>query len=643
MRKTLAAALVAASISHAHAAWKQPQLGVDRAASPYNIGINLGGSWYTLFSITAGGTVAISTATLSGIIAAANMPALTGDVTSTAGTVATTIAPNVVTYSKFQQVAASSLVGNPTGATANAQGVTLGSTLAFSGTALQTGAFSGDCTTLSNSFSITCTKTNGVAFSALATTVPGTGVATALGVNVGSAGAFVVNGGALGTPSSGVATNLTGLPVSTGVSGLGTGVATALGNAVDASGGLTSYTKFSSVIPNPSTNVQSTGMPGINGGHWFIYNNAAAAFDTLPTLRVDRRTPTGTGTSGNTYKAIWAYVTTNANNVGYEWAITGEVINTAHGGQNVAVNGTITKTPNGVSTIGPSWGGNFVCHDTTTETDPTASCIGAELDVYADTAGTDANKQRVGLQIVAGNTAGVHVGRGLFMSTRTGVTIDRGFDVRGTYGIGFDTTAATFTGAAYLLASSQKIALDGATDGTYSRYISYNGTSLTYTTSSGSYWSVSDTGDVSAPSVTSLNPTAKWSTSNWGTQFLAKSSGGSSNPAIGLSNSSGTSWVAIGNTAGTLAFMSMSGNPGDTSFGPSYMLKMTTANAQFYGSVQPATKTIAGLSTCSSTLKGARYEVSNGNGAGTWGSTVSTTGSAQMPVRCDGTNWVYGG
>jgi hypothetical protein len=38
----------------------------------------------------------------------------------------------------------------------------------------------------------------------------GTGVATALAVNVGSAGAFVVNGGALGTPSSGTVTNLTG-------------------------------------------------------------------------------------------------------------------------------------------------------------------------------------------------------------------------------------------------------------------------------------------------------------------------------------------------------------------------------------------------------------------------------------------------
>jgi hypothetical protein len=38
----------------------------------------------------------------------------------------------------------------------------------------------------------------------------GTGVATALAVNVGSAGAFVVFNGALGTPSSGTVTNLTG-------------------------------------------------------------------------------------------------------------------------------------------------------------------------------------------------------------------------------------------------------------------------------------------------------------------------------------------------------------------------------------------------------------------------------------------------
>ena len=55
---------------------------------------------------------------------------------------------------------------------------------------------------------------------AVAVTATGTGVVTALGVNVGSAGAVVVNGGALGTPSSGTLTSATGLPLTTGVTGV---------------------------------------------------------------------------------------------------------------------------------------------------------------------------------------------------------------------------------------------------------------------------------------------------------------------------------------------------------------------------------------------------------------------------------------
>lgn len=47
----------------------------------------------------------------------------------------------------------------------------------------------------------------------------GTGIATALAVNVGTAGSIVVNGGALGTPSGGTLTNATGLPIVAGTTG----------------------------------------------------------------------------------------------------------------------------------------------------------------------------------------------------------------------------------------------------------------------------------------------------------------------------------------------------------------------------------------------------------------------------------------
>jgi hypothetical protein len=54
------------------------------------------------------------------------------------GTVNTAnIVNNAVTFAKFQQVAANSLVGNPTGSLANVEGITLGNGLSFSGTTLQ--------------------------------------------------------------------------------------------------------------------------------------------------------------------------------------------------------------------------------------------------------------------------------------------------------------------------------------------------------------------------------------------------------------------------------------------------------------------------------------------------------------------------
>ncbi len=72
---------------------------------------------------------------------------------------------------------------------------------------------------------------------------------------------YVAPGGALGTPSSGTLTNATGLPISTGVSGLGTGVATTLGNATNAASGLVAL-DASSKLPA----VDGSQLTGISAG-----------------------------------------------------------------------------------------------------------------------------------------------------------------------------------------------------------------------------------------------------------------------------------------------------------------------------------------------------------------------------------------
>jgi len=92
-------------------------------------------------------------------------------------------------------------------------------------------------------------------------TAIGTGVATALGVNTGSAGAFVVNGGALGTPSSGTVTNLTGT-ASININGTvgATTASTGAFTTVTATGGVDKLTNATGVVSVAASAAPSTGQ-----------------------------------------------------------------------------------------------------------------------------------------------------------------------------------------------------------------------------------------------------------------------------------------------------------------------------------------------------------------------------------------------
>lgn len=82
--------------------------------------------------------LAISFANISGTLTAAQFPALTGDVTTTAGSVATTISNDAVTFAKMQNATVASILvgrGSASGA-GDFQEVTLGTNLSMVGTTL---------------------------------------------------------------------------------------------------------------------------------------------------------------------------------------------------------------------------------------------------------------------------------------------------------------------------------------------------------------------------------------------------------------------------------------------------------------------------------------------------------------------------
>ncbi|NBU58525.1 MAG: hypothetical protein EBS23_01860 [Betaproteobacteria bacterium] len=92
----------------------------------------------------------------SGTLAAGRFPALTGDVTTTSGSLATSIANDAVTYAKLQNVTSGRLLGRSSAGAGDAEEISLGAGLALSGTTL---SVSGASSALSSITAATATNT----------------------------------------------------------------------------------------------------------------------------------------------------------------------------------------------------------------------------------------------------------------------------------------------------------------------------------------------------------------------------------------------------------------------------------------------------------------------------------------------------
>ncbi len=205
----------------------------------------------------------------------------------------------------------------------------------------------------------------GVAPSSVTT---GTGVLTALGVNIGSAGAFVVFNGAGGTPSSLTLTSATGLVATTGLTATGTknsttflrgddtwavpsgsGTVTVVGagsltsTALVTGGGTTTLqTPSATATLDSSGNISTPGTVTVGSGA-----TTAGAF------ALTQGTTQSTGTTNITVQAptsVTSYIITMPGTVGstglVQWTVSGSV----------ATLSSVTTLPSGITLVAPVLG-----------------------------------------------------------------------------------------------------------------------------------------------------------------------------------------------------------------------------------------------------------------------------------------------
>ncbi len=166
----------------------------------------------------------------------------------------------------------------------------------------------------------------------------------------------------------------------------------------------------------------------------------------------------------------------------YPWTCLATMFNSSTGSaQAVAFYGQGSKV---VANASPTWGAAFAIREMTSTPDPTTGSVALELDLQAN--GTDIHSGRVICDAVIIPYTPYGSG-GATVTATYGYRVSNGNDTRSVVSFpfalgiglqcfaGFDTSRATCTAAAYMLAQGQGIVFDGAA-GTH--FISYDGTGL---------------------------------------------------------------------------------------------------------------------------------------------------------------------